>query len=104
MLLSEFTAEDKEFIIDVAAPDPHRHPPGDMDYRDPNSEMILKDLLIVAHEGQSSDMRQIMMTIDEEKFIEDGHSVFKLEHGIFHAYNNVYKCKKKATIMLHSNR
>lgn len=41
-----------------------------------------------------------MMTIDSEKFIEEGHNPFKLEHGIFHAYKNVYKSKRKATIML----
>ena len=104
MLLSEFTLEDKEFIIDVARPDPHKHPPGDMDYKDPNSEMILKDLLIVAHDGESSDMRKIMMTIDEEKFIDAGHSIFKLEAGIFQAYKNVYKNINKAIIMLASNR
>lgn len=74
----------------MARPDPHKHPPNDMDYKNPNSELIMKDLLIVAHDNLSSDLRQIMMTIDSEKFIEAGHNTFKLEHGIFHAYKNVY--------------
>lgn len=57
LLLSEFSIEDKEFIIDVARPDPQKHPPNDLDFKDPNSELIMKDLLIVAHDNLSSDLR-----------------------------------------------
>lgn len=65
---SELTLEDKQYIIDVARPNPDLIPPNDLNYRMPDSELILEHLLIVAHEGESADCREIMMTIDSEKF------------------------------------
>lgn len=70
LLPSELTLEDKEYIIDVARPNPDTLPPNDLNYKQPESEMILEHLLIVAHEGESADLREIMMTIDSSKFIE----------------------------------
>lgn len=90
LLTSELNLEDKHYIIDVARPNPDVIPPNDLDYKRPEAEMILEHLLIVAHEGESADLREIMMTIDSAKFIEDGHTQLLLEHGIFQAYMDVY--------------
>lgn len=91
---SELSAEDKQFIIDVARPDPDKLPPDDMNYKDPNSEIVLENLLIVAHEGEARHMRQIMMTIEAEKFDMAGHSKLRLEEGIYRTYKDVYKNDK----------
>ena len=68
LLGSELSLEDKQFVIDVARPNPDMIPPNDLNYRMPDSELILEHLLIIAHEGESADLREIMMTIDSDKF------------------------------------
>lgn len=62
-----------------------------MDFRNPNSELVLENLLIVAHQGESGDLRQIMMTLEAEKFDATGHSKLRLEEGIFRSYQDVFK-------------
>ena len=54
LLNSELNDEDKQYIIDVARPDPDKHPPDDMNYKDPDSEVVLENLLIVSHEGEGN--------------------------------------------------
>jgi hypothetical protein len=49
--------EDKTYIIDVARPDPSKRPPDDMDYKDPDAELVFENLLIIAHEGEQGDLR-----------------------------------------------
>jgi hypothetical protein len=100
---SELSLDDKQYLIDVARPNPDTIPPNDLNYRMPDSELILEHLLIVAHEGESADLREIMMTIDSEKFNQAGHSSMKLADGIFQAYKDVYQNTKKAMIMLQAN-
>lgn len=101
---SELTAEDKEFIIDVARPDPDKLPPDDMDYKKPESELVLEHLKIVAHEGEARHIRQIMMTIEAEKFDMAGHSKLRLEEGIFRTYKDVYKNDRQALKMVEANK
>ena len=103
LLTSELTLEDKNEVIDVAKPDPDKPPPDDMDFKNEDSEMVLKDLLIVAHEGESAGLREIMMTQEIEKFIEYGHTKVKLIDGIMQAYKSIYMSKKKAAIVLAAN-
>ena len=76
-----------------------------MDYKDPNSECVLQDLLIVTHQQEGGDdLRQIMMTLEAEKFDMTGHTGLKLEHGIYQSYLQVYRNKKKAREMVDKNK
>lgn len=88
----------------MAAPDPDKIPPNDLNYLSPDSELILEHLQVVAHEGQSAGLREIMMTIDAEKFVEEGHTPLKLEDGIFQTYMDIYKNRNKAMIMMAANK
>lgn len=102
-LRSELNDEDRQYIIDVARPDPDKPPPDDMSYTDPGSEIVLKDLCIVAHSSTGDDMREIMMTIEAEKFDVSGHTSIKLQDGIYRTYKDVYGSHNRALAMVNAN-
>ena len=101
----ELTDEDKEYTIDVARQDPNKLPIYDLDFKDENSESILRDLVIVNQSGQADMTRRIIsMTMAAQMFEEEGHTNIKLSDGIVQAYMDVYQDKKLAIGALRKNK
>jgi len=105
MVPPELTDTDKEYTIDVARQDPNKLQIYDLDFKDENSEGILRDLVIVNQSGQADMTRRIIsMTMAAQMFEEEGHTNIKLSDGIVQAYMDVYQDKKLAIGALRKNK